>query len=135
AYMSWMSDLVPPDHRGRYFARRNMIAGLVGMVIGLPAAWFLDYATRKTHQEAFGFAVLFGIGVAGGVASFICLMRQPEPPRRAAPPADETPHGLAGVLDYFRAPFTDRNFRRLITFNVVLGLGQFFAAPFFTVYA
>ena len=40
AYFSWMSDLVPPDHRGRYFGRRNMIIGIVALVAGLPAAWF-----------------------------------------------------------------------------------------------
>src|SRR5579871_888824 len=66
AWMSWMSDLVPPDHRGRYFARRNMIAGIVGMLIGLPAAWFLDFAVKRRHQEAFGFGTLFGLAVLGG---------------------------------------------------------------------
>lgn len=135
AYLSWMSDLVPPDHRGRYFARRNMIAGFVGMIIGLPAAWFLDAATRKSHNEAMGFGVLFGVGVLGGLLAFICLMRQPEPPRYIAPKDDTTPTGLAGVLNYYRAPFADQNFRRLIAFNAVLGIGQFFAAPFFTVWA
>ena len=70
AYLSWMSDLVPPDHRGRYFARRNMIAGFVGMLIGLPAAWFLDAATRKSHNEAMGFGVLFGVGVLLGILAF-----------------------------------------------------------------
>src|SRR5262249_43446073 len=42
AWTSWMSDLVPADHRGRYFGQRNRIAGVVGMLIVLPAAWFLD---------------------------------------------------------------------------------------------
>jgi len=135
AYLSWMSDLVPPDHRGRYFARRNMIAGFVGMLIGLPAAWFLDAATRKSHNEAIGFGVLFGVGVLGGLLAFICLMRQPEPPRYIAPKNEETPTGLAGVLNYYRAPFADQNFRCLIGFNAMLGLGQFFAAPFFIVWA
>ncbi len=133
AWTSWMSDLVPPDHRGRYFARRNMVAGIVGMVIGLPAAWFLDYATKRHHWQTLGFGVLFGAAVAGGVFSFLALLRQPEPPRRQPPTAAFT--GVPDALAYYRAPFADRNFRRLIVFNTLFGLGQNFAAPFFTVYA
>lgn len=135
AYMSWMSDLVPADHRGRYFGRRNMIAGVAGMLVGLPAAWFLDYTTRKTHQEALGFAVLFGTAVAGAIAALVCILRQPEPPGRDTGGSRDGLHGTEGILAYYRAPFADRNFRRLIVFNVMLGLGQFLAAPFFTVYA
>ncbi len=133
AWTSWMSDLVPPDHRGRYFARRNMVAGIVGMVIGLPAAWFLDYATKRHHWQAFGFGTLFGIAVVGGVFSFLALLRQPEPPRRQPPTAAFA--GGADAIAYYRAPFADRNFRRLIVFNTLFGLGQNFAAPFFIVYA
>ena len=133
AWTSWMSDLVPADHRGRYFARRNIVAGIVGMLIGLPAAWFLDMATRRHHWESVGFGVLFGIGVAGGIASFLALLRQPEPrPRTAAEPRAA---GLKGIVEFYRAPFADRNFRSLLIFNMVFVTGQFFAAPFFVVYA
>lgn len=133
AYMSWMSDLVPPDHRGRYFGQRNMIMGIVGMALGLPAAWFLDVATRRHHWETLGFGTLFGIGVVGGLFSFVCIQRQPEPPKRAL--AADGPQGLAGILDYYRAPFADPNFRRMMLFNSIFGIGQNIAAPFFTVYA
>jgi HEAT repeat protein/sugar phosphate permease len=133
AWTSWMSDLVPPDHRGRYFARRNMVAGVVGMVIGLPAAWFLDYATKQHHWQALGFGVLFGIAVVGGLLSFGALLRQPEPPRRQPPTAAFS--SPADAWAYYRTPFADRNFRSLIVFNTLFGLGQNFAAPFFTVYA
>jgi HEAT repeat protein/predicted MFS family arabinose efflux permease len=134
AWMSWMSDLVPPDNRGAYFARRNMVAGITGMVIGLPAAWFLDVTTRQHHWETLGFGTLFAIAAFSGVASFACLMRQPEPPRSALS-GEAKPHGLRGVLTTYRAPFADRNFRSLMAFNAVISTGQFFAAPFFNVYA
>ncbi len=133
AWTSWMSDLVPADHRGRYFARRNTVAGIVGMAIGLPAAWFLDLSTRGHHWEATGFGVLFSIGIAGGFASFLALLRQPEPPPRVS--ATSLTPGLHGIVEFYRAPFADINFRRLLIFNMVFVTGQFFAAPFFTVYA
>ncbi len=135
AYLSWMSDLVPPDHRGRYFGRRNMIAGVVGMVLALPAAKFLDYTTKQHSWGHIGYGVLFGLGVAGGIASFVCLLRQPEPPRHPAPPREDAPQGFAGVIAYYKTPFADRNFMRLLLFNVIFGLGQNFAAPFYMVYA
>ncbi len=133
AYTAMMSDLVPPDHRGRYFGRRNMVMGLVGMAAGLPAAWFLDRMLKERGQGEIGFAVLFGLGVAGGIASFYFLMKQPEPPLH--PSDTERPKGLQGALAYYKTPFADRNFVRLMTFNVLFGMGQFFAAPFFNVYA
>jgi HEAT repeat protein/MFS family permease len=132
AFLSWMSDLVPPDHRGRFFGQRNVVAGVVGMVIALPAAWFLD-AARDRHAEAWGFGVLFGLGVIAGLLSFACLLRQPEPPKRPSPLA-ATSGGLAGVLAFYRTPLADRNFRRLMLFNTVFSVGQNFAAPFFLVY-
>ena len=134
AYLSWMSDLVPADYRGRYFGRRNMIMGIVGLVAGLPAAWFLDFATRRRHWEGLGFGTLFGVGVIGGLLSFAMLLRQPEPPKIPTD-ATERPPGLAGVLAYYRAPFADRNFMRLMRFNVLFGIGQNIAAPFFIAYA
>lgn len=133
AWTSWMSDLVPPDHRGRYFARRNTVAGIVGMLIGLPAAWFLDITTRLHHWEQTGFGGLFGVAVLGGLASFLALLRQPEPPSRTTSARRGT--GLRGILEFYRAPFDDRNFRNLVAFNMVFVTGQFFAAPFFVVYA
>ena len=133
AWTSWMSDLVPADHRGRYFAQRNTNAGIVGMIIGIPAAWFLDMATRRHHWESAGFGALFAVAAAGGIASFLTLLRQPEPPPRIVPQSRAT--GLSGIVDFYRAPFQDENFRALLLFNMVFVTGQFFAAPFFTVYA
>lgn len=138
AWISWMSDLVPPDHRGRYFARRNTIMGIVGMVAGIPAAWFLDLATKHHHWEPLGFGTLFGVAVVCGLLSFVTLLRQPEPPRSLPPGAaegGEQPGGWRRVLAYYHAPFADANFRRLMLFNIAIGAGQNFAAPFFTVYS
>ena len=132
-WTSWMSDLVPPDYRGRYFARRNMIAGIVGMVVSLPAAWFLDYA-KKHHIEAAGFGTLFGVSCVAALVAFLFILRQPEPPKTVSPNAQEGT-GLRGVVEYLSSPFADSNFRKLMMFNTIFVIGQFFAAPFFTVYA
>lgn len=133
AWSSWMSDLVPVGYRGRYFGYRNMVAGITGMVISLPAAWLLDVAVETVGWQKVGFALLFGTAVIGGIISGVMVWLQPEPPRIRSEEASRARHG--GLRSYFAAPFADVKFRRLLMFNVVFGIGQNLAAPFFTVYA
>ncbi len=133
AWSSWMSDLVPVGYRGRYFGYRNMVAGITGMVISLPAALLLDQAVKTPGWRFVGFAFLFGTGVIGGIVSGVMVWLQPEPPRIRA---QESHTGSSrGLRSYFAAPFADVKFRRLLLFNAVFGVGQNLAAPFFTVYA
>lgn len=132
AATSWLADLVPPDHRGRFFGRRNMLAGITTMVVSLPAAWYLDLAGKGGRSgQALGFAVLFGLSVVAGLVSFLCFARQAEPPMRAA----GTASGGVSLRDALTVPFADRGFRNLAVFGGVFALAQFFAAPFYTVYA
>ncbi|MGC8667801.1 MAG: MFS transporter [Chthonomonadales bacterium] len=131
AFMSWMSDLVPPDHRGRYFGKRNMLAGITVMVVSVPAAWFLDLATKRhTLPEWIGFGTLFGLACLFGVASFVLLLKQAEPPMQRSSEV-----GPAGLLAFYRAPLADTGFRSLMIFSMLFAAAQFFAAPFYTVYA
>lgn len=133
-FWSWMADLVPADHRGRYFGRRSMVAGIVGMIVSLPAAWFLDLAVKRgLFPVRIGFAVPYGVAVLCGIASFFCLLRQPEPPMKVAP--TESGAGLGALLRFYRAPFADAGFRRFMVFSAVFAVSQFIAGPFFNVYA
>jgi len=130
AFLAWLSDLVPPDHRGRYFGRRNMILGLVSAGAALPPAIFLDQAVKyERFPQTVAFGVLFGLGALFTFASLWALSRMPEPPRIPA-----TARGLKGILDFYREPFRSRNFRLLLGFNSFLVFGQMFAGQFFTVY-
>ncbi len=132
AWTSWMSDMVPESTRGRYFGQRNMVAGIAGMAVSLPAAWYLD-AMNRAHRESIGFAVLFGLSLVGALLSGLCILRQPEPPHRTSRAA-RTP-GWRALIAYYKAPFADKPFRSLLLFNVVFGCGQNIAAPFFNAYA
>ena len=44
AWMSWMSDLVPPRVQGRYYGRRNLWLGLVTITATFAAGVYLDHA-------------------------------------------------------------------------------------------
>lgn len=130
AFLAWLSALVPPDYRGRYFGRRNMILGLVSAASALPPAIFLDQAVKyQRFSEAIAFAVLYGLGALCLMLSLWALRQMPEPPRT---PVERK--GLRGVLEFYREPFRTRNFRMLLGFNTFLVWGQMFAGQFFTVY-
>ncbi len=130
AYLAWLSDLVPPDHRGRYFGRRNMILGLVSAGSALPPALFLDQAVQyKRFSPEVAFAVLYGLGVLFLFASQWALSKMPEVPH-----TPKEARGLRGLWQFYREPFRTRNFRMLLGFNTFLVFGQMFAGQFFTVY-
>jgi HEAT repeat protein/MFS family permease len=130
AFLAWLSALVPPDYRGRYFGRRNMILGLVSAASALPPALFLDQAVKyQRFSEAVAFAVLYGLGALFLFLSLWALRKMPEPPRT---PAERK--GLRGIWAFYREPFRTRNFRALLGFNTFLVFGQMFAGQFFTVY-
>jgi HEAT repeat protein/MFS family permease len=134
AFTSWMSDLVPPDQRGRYFGFRNMLAGITTMVVSLPAAWFLDLAAKRhLFPQTVAFAAIFGLAVICAAVGVFCLVRQAEPPMQRMESAPDG--GLKSLLAFYRAPFVDANFRRLVAFSGSFAFAQFFAAPFYIVYA
>lgn len=128
AWTSWMSDLVPPETRGQYFARRNIVASVATILVPLPAGAFLDQAVKYGRFDPrIGFAVLFGIGILAATVSFVLLLRQPEPPMQARPAA------AAGGLRALTAPVTtDANFRRFLFYSGATVFGQTMAAQFFT---
>lgn len=130
AFLAWLSALVPPDYRGRYFGRRNMILGLVSAASALPPAIFLDQAVKyQRFPASIAFAVLYGLGALFLFLSLWALRKMPEPPRT---PAERK--GLRGIWAFYREPFRTRNFRALLGFNSFLVFGQMFAGQFFTVY-
>ena len=60
AWFSWMGDIVPPEEKGRYFAKRNRATGAVGMAAALMAAFLLDIFRTK-GLALLGFTILFSL--------------------------------------------------------------------------
>ncbi|MDX1933452.1 MAG: MFS transporter [Capsulimonadales bacterium] len=126
AWTSWMSDLVPPSSRGEYFARRNMLAGIVAMVVPLPAGLFLDQGVKYGRFDPrLGFAVLFGIAAIAALGAFSRILRQPEPPMARNATQEN-------VLRSMAAPLHDRAFRPFLLFSALTVFGQTVAGQFFT---
>jgi hypothetical protein len=127
-YNAWLSFLVPDSHRGYYFSRRIALATVTAAVVGFPASLFLDWMDR-TGQFSLGLSILFGIGVACGLISYVFYLRMPDTKHPVV-------EGRSIKADFkgISAPLKDKKFVRLLIFLVAFVIGQTLAAPFFFPY-
>lgn len=125
AWMSWMSDLVPPHQRGRYFGLRNTVAALTAMAATLLAGQALD-ALRVRGHEAPGYALVFGVAVLAAVGAAALIARQAEPPlaRRER----------VSLIELFGALLRERPFRSFMLVSAGWAVVTGVAAPFFSAY-
>ena len=131
-WTAWISDLVPEDNRGRYFGRKNMYGGWVGMVVPVLGGYFLDAASKNpAWGQTAAFAIIFGTATLFAVGSLGLGMQSPDVPQ---PRPAAGGGGWAAALDYYRAPFADPNFRRVIAFVAAMVVAQSCAGQFFVVY-
>lgn len=125
AWLSWMSDLVPPDRRGRYFGLRNTVAGISAMVSIYGAGLILDYF-RVQGAAAQGYAVIFGIAVLAAFGAALLIARQPEPPL--------APVHWRGIGSFLFDPLREAAFRHFAILATGWALVTGVAAPFFNAY-
>ena len=85
-WFSWMGSLVPDKERGRYFSKRNRVAGFFGVVTMVLGAIILDVAKKVGVQcgnvvgyTLLGFGLLFVIAALVQIWSLVLLKKQYEP--------------------------------------------------------
>lgn len=125
-WFSWMGDLVDEEYRGRWFAKRNFITGVVSLFLTLSAAVFLDYL-KKNNLIISGFIILFSLAFIGRLLSWKTFKDQYEPKLKLK------------KRDYFsfydfllRAPKT--NFGRFSIFKASLNFACAIASPLVAIY-
>jgi len=125
AWLSWMSDLVPKESRGRYFGVRNTAMGLIGMIVSFSGAKLLDYF--KAHgQNRLGFSIIFVIASVASTIAMILLTRQPE----IIAPRERTSNWKAIIT----APLKDKNFQKFLRFVGFWYITSSIASPFYIVF-
>lgn len=125
AWLSWMSDLVPPHERGRYFGLRNTLAGVSAMVSTYGAGFLLDYF-RAQGMDREGYAVIFSFAVVATIIAAIIISFQPEPPH--------TPQQRIRVVALFTTPLRNPSYRSFAIIAAGWALVTGIAAPFFNAY-
>lgn len=127
SWLTWMSGLVPAGIRGRYFARRNAVMLISGLVTGIAAAAVLDRAgrTRGSFAGVLGFTVLLSL------VSAVLMRLQPEglnPERRG--PEREYRASLEHWIELLTAD--GGRFGRFLLFFTLWGLGNGLSQPFWS---
>jgi len=127
AWLSWTSDLVPCDIRGRFFGTRNMLCGAAGIAATILFGNFLDFSKSQALGPSFGFTITFSSAVIFGLMSLRFLRRVSEAP--ISPSRDDISFRRNLAL-----PFKDANFRRFLVFMSMWNCAVYLASPFFTLY-
>ncbi|MEO0075210.1 MAG: MFS transporter [candidate division WOR-3 bacterium] len=124
SWLSWMSDLVPKEKRGRFFGLRNTLMGLISMIVSFSGARLLDYF-KNHNQDRVGFGLIFLIASIASTISTILLSQQPEV---------FTTRVKTSLKNIIVAPFRDANFRKFLRFIAFWFLTGGIASPFYIVF-
>ncbi len=124
-WTSWISDLVPEEHRGRFFGVRNAILNFSGVLVAFGAGRSMDYLKARGHETT-GYLLAFTLAVLFGMVSTLLLRRQPEPEPRLLPGPS--------FREIFFGPLQEPQFRRLTIFLAIWFLTGTLASPFYLVH-
>jgi MFS family permease len=122
----WMTDLVPPRERGRYFGTRNTALAVVAMAVNFASGTWLDHM-RAAGQLADAYAALFAVGGMCGAISTLLLVVQPEPPMQRI--------ARLPLHDILRVPLRNAQFRQFLRAHMGWQIAVGIAAPFFAAQA
>jgi MFS family permease len=128
AWMSITGDIVPLEGRGRFFASRNFIVSIAGMVTTFLFGLLIPrLAGTLGYQIAFGISFLLGVMA---LYSFGHINAKPLPVVRRAPSAGPR----SSFLDELGEILTHREFAQFAAVTALWNIGLNFAGPFFNVY-
>jgi MFS family permease len=144
AWVAWVSDIIPPSMRARFFSNRTRYIFIAGLIVGFVFSAFIDLFDPNANDLArialpfltdlpifapgnlpYAFAIIFILGTAAGLVAMRILARQPEKPKL---------YEQESLLELFLSPLKDKNFRKLLLFAfwwmMAVGIGSPFWQPF-----
>ena len=126
AWTSWMKDIVPEKNSGKFFGKRSMIVGFVGLVSLLFMGIVLD-TFKKADALFFGFAALFAAAFFARYLSRYFLLQKYEPKL-------ELGKSYYFSFRQFLRSMHANNFGRFVFFVALFQFAVQIASPFFVVY-
>ncbi len=118
-YFSWLADLVPPRDWGRLFARRNIAALTIQLVVPILAAWFRDDA-KKRFDTATLWWVYAAVFTAGGLLLLASVWPMFALPHLQTRPDERSSFNLGSL----RSILQNRNVRWLLAHSWCLALAN-----------
>jgi len=126
AWFSLLGDIVPETIRGRYFGKRNRIAGIAALISTLTAAFLLDFFKTRGFV-ILGFSILFLIASIARSTSAYLFKKHYEPKFKL-------PKKYFFSFWQFLSGIRKYNFTKFSLFSSIMHLSVMFASPFFIVY-
>jgi MFS family permease len=126
AWFSMLGDIVPPKIRGKYFGKRNRVAGIVGLITMLGAAFILDLFKTK-GIVLLGFSLLFFVAFIFRLVAAYLFTKHYDPKLKL----DE---GYYFSFWEFIKKAPKNNFGRFTIYVALMYFGVQIAGPFFAVY-
>ncbi len=124
-WSSWMKDIIPSRHSGKYFGMRHRICGAVALVSMLIGSFILDYF-KKTNLFL-GFIILFTVAFVFRLISAILFTKKYEPQLTLE-------EGYYFTLWDFVRRMHSNNFGKFVIYVSSMMLVTAIASPFFAVY-
>jgi MFS family permease len=126
AWLNWMTDLVPPRLRGRYFGTRSSAMAVIAMAANFGGGLWLD-RMRAADRAVDGYTAILSVAILCGAGASLLLSRQPEPPL--------VQNQRLPIREVVRRPLRHPTFRSfmigLMVWHAALGM----ATPFFSAHA
>lgn len=124
AYTSLLVDLVPEKIRGRYFARKGIICGVIGTIFGIAVARLSDFLPR---DSIYTYLWIFTPGILISIFSLFFFNRIPEPKFYFS---KEKINFTGKIVSTFKNP----EFLKLITFTIIWCFGGGICGPYYTLF-
>ncbi|MBW3014701.1 MFS transporter, partial [Candidatus Woesearchaeota archaeon] len=120
AWVSLAGEFVPIKHRGKYFAKRNMLMGVFGMTVSVIGAAYLDLFPKTSYT---GFSTMFLVGMLFGLWSSYLYAKMKEKPYQ-----DQKHHK---IIEFFEIK---GEFKKLVGIIMFFNFAFMISSPFFIVY-
>ncbi len=126
AWFSWMGDVVDKEYRGRWFAKRSLILGFIGVIFTILAAYALDFFKHQ-NKIMLGFVILFSTAFIARIASWRMLKKQYEPKLKLK-------KGYYFSFSNFILNSWKNNFGKFALFRAFLSLAMYISSPLMIIY-
>lgn len=123
AWGAWISDIVPPTLRGRYFGARTVFVTGGAALASLASALVLD----SDWPRSVSLPIIAALLCTTGLVSAVLLLKQVDPTERTARAAPD--------LNAYRVVLSDPRARALIHYQFAWGISVAPGAAFFSLYA
>jgi MFS family permease len=130
-WTSWMGDLVPEKHRGRFFGHRHVATAFAVFASFMIGGLILSYAKNTLGDAYIGFAILFIMAMVARLFSVGFLSKQYEPKLRLRQKDEFT---FKDFLFHFKKRFKRGHFNTVVLYLAFVHFAIYISSPFFVAF-